>query len=86
MLALYSLATHCIEWQAPPQKSLVPVAATMTCVPITAPAPTIRPMTRSDSTDQRALGDVRRRHQPGRVAVGTESFAMPPPADFVALV
>jgi hypothetical protein len=38
-LCLYSCATHCIEWHAPPQNSLVPVFATITCVAITPPAP-----------------------------------------------
>jgi len=51
-----------MEWQAPPQNLLVPVTATITWVPMTAAEPITRPMTRSASTDQRALGDVSARH------------------------
>src|SRR5215472_1672239 len=64
MLCLYSSATHCIEWHAPPQNSLVPVASTITCVPITPAAPIKRPTTSSASTDHVALGEVSRRHHP----------------------
>src|SRR5436190_2446411 len=55
-LFLYSAATHCIEWHAVLQNSLVPVAWTITCVPTVATRPTTMPITRSASTDHFGLG------------------------------
>src|SRR5262245_12249955 len=63
-----SFATHCIEWQAPPQNALVPVSLTMIWVPTVAAKPMTTPTTTSARTDQRALGDSSARqvrdHQP----------------------
>src|SRR5882672_309760 len=56
-LSAYSFATHCIEWQAPPQNAFVPVSSTATCVPTVPAKPMTTPTTRSASTDQRALGE-----------------------------
>src|SRR4051812_49343406 len=56
MLCLYSSATQVIEWQAPPQNSLLPVAFTITCVAMTPPAPITMPAMTSASSGQRALG------------------------------
>src|SRR5215831_14054493 len=80
MLFRYSCATHCIEWQAPLQNSFEPVTATITCVPITAAAPITTPTITSASTDQVALGVVRRRHHPLAGAdPGVGFSAMAPP-------
>src|SRR5215470_2014285 len=68
-LSACSLATHCIEWQAPPQNALVPVTLTMIWVPTVTAKPMTTPTTTSARTDHRALGDSKARqmrdHQPG---------------------
>src|SRR5690349_16673497 len=87
-LCFHSAATHCIEWHAVLQNSLLPVAFTMTWVPMIAAAPMTMPMTTSASTDQRALGDVRprqlRRSHPGRSAGESVGAAIVPPHVVVA--
>ena len=74
-------ATHCIEWQAPPQNSSVPVTTTITWVPIIATAPDDDPRTSSASTDQRALGLLRRRQvrviKPGCIATPLPGSVQP---------
>src|SRR6185503_4822829 len=72
-------ATHCIEWQAVPQNSSVPVTCTMTCVPTVATSPRTMPSTSSASTDHFALGRVSPRQvrlmMPSPEAIGFPSAA-----------
>ena len=57
-LSLYSGSVKvCIEWQALPQNSTLPVAWTMTCVPMTLVAPTARPISSSTATGSLADGE-----------------------------
>src|SRR5689334_14120572 len=55
-LARYSFATHCIEWQAVLQNSLVPVASIIAAEPTVPTKPITMPATRSVSRDHFALG------------------------------
>src|SRR6478609_3891283 len=71
LLAFHSAATHCMEWQAPPQNSFVPVLATITCVAMTPPAPITSPITRRVRTEYLTLGVISLVHvlraNPGRL-------------------
>jgi hypothetical protein len=55
---LDSAFTHCMEWARGAANWLVPVTSPSP-VAMMAPAPTTRPITSNESTDQRALGEQR---------------------------